>query len=355
MYPIEDGRIRLEVPIPGRLSYDLNWSQGPRIAGYWIEGESGIEIPSGDTPFVLRVPAHPAGAIYGQVLEANGMLAKEVTLHLMVLKQAPAMERAFSLSDAFNHDWKELGKFNASPLPFGGNYVVIAYRDSSFAASEPIMLDEENPIRPIEIRFAEGLPLSGQITGPDGKPFADAVVNLTASVHFADGPSWGTGAGKMTTGADGRFGFEHVNPKLAGHYELRVEAGPGYQRTQIEIKPSTRPIDIKLQQGYSLTGVLLDDATGWPIPGAQIWAEAIRKSGSAGDHAQADAKTDEDGRFQFSTLAQREYRLYLAGAEVVSPARTEMVTGGQSDQVTLRVRLHERTDLTPREHTVEHR
>jgi len=348
MYPIADGRIRMDVPVPGRLSYDLNWSQGPRIMGYWIEGKSGIEIPAADTPFVLHVPTHLAGTIYGQVLEADGALAEEVTLQLMTLRQSPVMEYGYSLSHVFGYSEKEVGKFNASPLPLGGEYVIVAYRDSTFAASDAIALDKENPIRQTDIRFAEGLPIRGQVTAPDGAPFADAVVTLTASVRFGEGGSWGTGAGRMTTGADGRFGFEHVNPKLPGHYELRVEAGPGYQRVQMEIAPGTRPVNIKLQRGYRLAGVLLDDATGWPIPDAQIWAEAIRKTGKAGDHAQADAKTDEEGRFQFSTLAQREYRLYLAGAEILSPARMEMATGGQSEQVTLRVKLREWSDLTPR-------
>jgi 5-hydroxyisourate hydrolase-like protein (transthyretin family) len=355
MYPIEDGRIRLEVPVPGRVSYDLNRSQSPRIAGYWIERKSGINVPAGDTPFVLSVLAHPAGAIYGQVLEADGTLANDIRLHMMVLEKAPVMEGVFSLSHVFNYAQKELGKFNASPLPFGGKYVVLAYRDSTFAASEPITLDEGNPIRQIDIRFAEGRSVSGRVTAPDGKPFADAAVTLTASVRFGEGPSWGTGAGRVTTGPDGRFAFEHVNAKLPGRYELRVEAGPGYQRVQMEITPSSRPVNIELEQGHGLSGILLDDATGWPIPDAQIWAEALRKTGRAGDHAQADAKTDEAGRFQFSTLARREYRLYLAGAEIVSPTRMEAVTGGQPEQVTLRVKLHEWCDLAPCEHVVEHR
>jgi len=347
MYPIEDGRIRLEVPVPGRLSYDLNWSQGPRIAGYWIERKNGIEVPAADEPLVISVPAHPAGAIYGQVLEANGTLARDVKLHLIVLKKAPVMERVYFLNEVFGYDEKERGKFNASPLPLGGEYLVVAYRDSTWAVSKPIVLDEENSIRQIEIRFAEGVTVSGKVTGPDGEPFAGASVSLSANVRFDEGPSWGTGAGRMATGQDGRFVFDHVNPKLPCYYTLHIDPGRGYQRVQMEFTPKKRPIDIKLQTGYSLTGVLLDDATGWPIPDAQVCAEAAKKSGMHGDFMQADASTDEYGRFGFSTMGKREYRLYLPEADIVNRQMGDTVTGGQTEQVTLRVNLRKYSDLKP--------
>jgi beta-lactamase regulating signal transducer with metallopeptidase domain len=347
MYPIEDSRIRLEVPVPGRLSYDLNWNQGPRIAGYWIERRNGIEVPPGDGPFVLSVPAYPAGAIYGQVLEADGTPAKDVKFHLMLLKKAPVMERSY-LHEVFGHDEKEVGKFNASPLPLGGEYVVVAYRDSTWATSKPIELVDTNSIRQITLRFVKGVTVSGKLTGPDGKPFVGATVSLTKSVRFPEGPSWGTGAGKMTTGEDGRFAFDGVNPKLPGHYTLRADPGRGYQNIQMEISQRSRPINIKLQRGHMLAGVVLDDATGWPIPGLQVCAEAVKKSKMAGDYPPVDNNTDEDGRFHFSRMGKREYRLYLPGAEIVSRKRTDTVTGGQAEQVTLRVNLAEWSKLKPR-------
>jgi beta-lactamase regulating signal transducer with metallopeptidase domain len=350
MYQIENGRIRLEVPVPGRLSYDLNWDQSGRVAGYWIERKGGIEIPAGDGPFVVSVAAHPAGAIYGQVLEADGTLAKDVKLHLIVVKKAPVMEHAF-LSEVFGWDERQAGKFNAGPLPLGGEYAIVAYRDSTFAASKPITLDEQNSIRQIEIQFVEGVTVSGRVLGPDsaGAPgFAGASVTLTASVGFDEGESWGSGAGKMTSGQDGRFVFEHVNPKLPGYYTLDINAGRGYQGVRMGLTPKEGRINIKLEAGYNLTGVLLDDATGWPIPGAQVWAAPVKKSGAAGNHPFADGKTDEDGRFQFSTMAKRAYRFYLPGADIVNSDEAGTVTGGQAEPVTLRVKLHEHSDLKPR-------
>lgn len=158
----------------------------------------------------------------------------------------------------------------------------------------------------------------------------------------------------MTTGQDGRFVFEHVNPKLPGYCTLNVNAGRGYQGVRMEVTPKEESINIKLQAGYSLTGVLLDDATGWPIPGAQVWAAPVKKSGLAGNHPLADGKTDEDGRFHFSSMAKRTYRLYLPRADIVSRESAATVTGGQAEPVTLRVKLHERSDLKPRRPVDEH-
>jgi hypothetical protein len=355
MFAIQDGRVTIEVPAPGRISYDLNWNQGPRIAGYWFEKQYGIEIPAGNGPFTVEVPLHPAGAIYGQVLEADGAPAKNVKLHLMVIEKAPVMERAF-LNEVFGHVESELGKFNASPLPLGGQYMVIAHRDGTFVTSKPIKLTETDSIHEIELKFPEGATVSGTITDPDGKPFADVAVSLSASVSFPDGPSWGSGAGRITTSKDGRFAFEHVNPKMPGHYTLNVDGGRGHQNVRMKIKPRSRPIGIRLKRGYSLSGIVIDDATGWPIPGARVSAEAVKRSGEAGDWAAAEQDTDNEGRFQISRLDnKREYRLYLPGADIVNRKRTDTVTGGQAEQVTLRVKLASWSRLEPLEPPAEGR
>ena len=346
MYPIVDGQVRLEVSVPGQISYDLNWSQGPRIAGYWIERKSRFDVPAGDGPFVVGIPAHPAGAIYGQVLEADGTPAKNVGLHLMVIEKAPVMTRAF-LNDVFGHEKSELGKFNGSPLPLGGEYMVVAYRDSTFVTSRPIQLEETDSIRQIELAFVDGVTVSGTVTDPNGKPFAYVSVSLSGSVSFPDGPSWGTGAGKTTTSRDGRFAFQNVNAKAPIHHTLNVDPGKGYQNVRMKIERRKRPLNIKLLRGYGLSGVVLDDATGWPIPGAQVTADAIKKTGKAGDWASTDDKTDKDGKFHFSQMGKREYRLYLPGAEIVNRKRTDTVTGGQTEQVTLRVKLTQWCELEP--------
>ncbi|MBN2180402.1 MAG: carboxypeptidase regulatory-like domain-containing protein [Sedimentisphaerales bacterium] len=353
MYPIKDGKIYLEVPVPGYLSYGLNWSQGQRIAGYWIDRTSKIEIPAGDEPYKISIPTHPAGAIYGQVLEADKTLAKDIKLHLIVLKKSPAAERAF-FSEVFGHEENESGKFSAAPLPFGGEYAIVAYRDSTWVASEPVKLNEENPIQQIELKFAKGLKISGQITDPNGKPFVGANVGLMASVRYdgyENSQNWATSAGQIKTTEDGSFAFENINPKLPGKYTLHIDAGAGYQRVQMEAAANGRPINIKLQKGYNLSGILLDDKTGWPIPDAFVYAEAVRKNGEVGDNATTDSKTDDNGRFSFSTMDKRQYRLYLGSASIVNTKglnRPSIVVGGQQEQVTLRVNIYEWSDLKPR-------
>ncbi|MHC4297319.1 MAG: M56 family metallopeptidase [Planctomycetota bacterium] len=355
MFAIDDGRITVEVPVPGKLSYDLNWNQGPRIAGYWFEQRYGIEIPPGDGPYFVNVPLHPAGAIYGQVLEADGTPAKEVNLHLMVIEKSPVMERAF-LNDVFGHDKSELGKFNASPLPLGGEYMVVAYRGSTFVTGKPIKLEQTDSIHRIELKFVDGVTVSGTITDPIGKPFADAIVNLSTGVSFPKGPSWGGGSSKVTTSRDGRFAFENVNPKEPINYTLRVDAGRGYQNVRMKIKPKSRPIKVELRRGYSLSGVVLDDATGRPIPGARVYVEATEKTDKAGDLASAERDTDDEGRFHFSRLDnKRQYRLYLSSADIVNRKRTDTVTGGQAEQVTLRVKLASWSRLKPLEPAAEGR
>ena len=340
---IEDGRIRLEVPVPGRISYDLNWNRGPRITGYWIERKNGIDVPAGEGPFVIGVPAHPAGAIYGQVLEANGTVATNVYLEVEMVKRPSVMKWPF-LDAILGSDENELGKFNASPLPLGGEYAIIARRDSTIAVSKSIKLDKTTPIRQIEFKFVEGVTVSGTLTGPDGRPLANATVSLSGSVEFRGGSAWSSG-GRTTTSGDGRFVFEQVNPKIPGSYTLRVNPGPGHQNVRMKIKPRNRPVNIKIRRGYGLSGVVLDDATGWPIPGARVSVYALKKSDVANE---MDVIADRDGKFHFSGMDKRRYRLRVQQADIVNRKGTDTVTGGQTEQVTLRVKLASHNKVKPR-------
>ena len=124
-----------------------------------------------------------------------------------------------------------------------------------------------------------------------------------------------------------------------------------------EISPSTKLFNIQLHKGYVLTGTVIDDETGWPIPEAYVYAEAKVKNGSYGDGATAEFATDENGNFKFSSLDNRQYHLYLGDGRIVNENnensdpriyREFIIDPVQQKVVTLRIKLHEWSKLKPR-------
>ena len=79
-----------------------------------------------------------------------------------------------------------------------------------------------------------------------------------------------------------------------------------------------------LRRGHVITGRVLDAKTGWPIPGLTIYAyQAGGDRRNAGDAFEAEAKTDEQGRFRFSNLPKGSWQLNdRDGLEWASPNKS---------------------------------
>jgi protocatechuate 3,4-dioxygenase beta subunit len=109
---------------------------------------------------------------------------------------------------------------------------------------------------------------------------------------------------------------------------------------------------IQLEKGRRATGVVIDDATGWPVPGVEVYAQSA--DGPQGGYRsnsellEADGRTDTQGRFTFSNMAADYYRLNTRGANLADPMRALVVKGGHEEPVTIRVKIPEWSDLKPR-------
>ncbi|RMF09116.1 MAG: hypothetical protein D6763_08435, partial [Alphaproteobacteria bacterium] len=100
--------------------------------------------------------------------------------------------------------------------------------------------------------------------------------------------------------ANGAGQFEPIDP---GHYELTASA-PGYdplvKNTEAVQTSTVLPVLLPLVragQGARVSGTVLDDVTGLPIPDAEVWTEAAK------------TVTDLNGSFEFPKLAPGFYRI----------------------------------------------
>jgi len=345
---IIDGRAQCEIPTPGRFKYSVDYHQGKRPVGYWFKKIKAVDIPPGDDPFIIDVPAHPAGAIYGQVLRADANPAEKASISLIVAKKPEIVEGFLDASGAPQSNGLDQSKFNASPLPLNGRYTIAAREGNFIAATEPIPLNEADPIREQNIRFGNGITLSGRLIDIDGEP-ATNTISLSVSLKCGD-TSWGTECGKTKPDFNGRFSFENVNPDFAGKYFIKAVFGPGYRPVRREIDNLNAPLTIQLQKGLRATGIIIDEKTGWPVPGVKVGAYLVETIDGKvqSEHLDADGRTNNKGEFVFSSMANRSYSLTFSGVRVTDRTASQKLTGGRKEPVIIYVTIPERSKLKPR-------
>ncbi len=345
---IENNRAECEVPVPAEFKYQTAFEQGKRPTGYWFNEIRPIRIEAGDEPFVIEVPTHPAGAIYGRVLQPDGSVAPDARASLMVV-QRPEIEDGrsfFSLYDAIS---AERGTFNATPLPLGGQYAIAAHGANLVVTSEIFSLDETNPIVSVDLTLPRGVDVHGRLLDVDGTPVSHPVTLHLSAVRGSH--SWGTSGSTVEPDEAGRFVFRDVNPGPAGSCYVKVADTPWRRPARQEIPNLQTPVVVRLTKGHSVTGTVIDDKSGWPVEGAEVYALRIATVNGQveSEVLEADGRTNERGEFRFTNMGRREYRLNVRSANLADPRRKVVATGGQSQLVTLRIELRERTQLKIRE------
>ncbi len=350
---IVDNQASCEIPVPGQFQYRIDFRRGKRPVGYWFNEILPIDIAADEAPFVIDVPVHPAGAIYGRVLASDGSVAENANATLMVAKK-PDIEggQAISLMPLFDalSDAVDRGTFNASPLPLGGKYAIVVYEDNTFAMSDVLMLDAKNPIVSTDLTLPPGVDIEGRLLDPNGAP-ARNEVSLGVSIHKGE-HSWSRTCGQIQPDENGRFVFKNVNPGPTGTGSIRVIGGKGYRPVQRDIKNLRSPVVLQLEKGRRITGVVIDAGTARPVPDAEVYALSV--DGPQGEYRsdpeqlEADGKTDAEGRFSFSNMGPDYYRIIVRGANLANTHHPLVVTGGQDESVKVVITLPEWSNLKPR-------
>ncbi|MCF7974770.1 MAG: carboxypeptidase regulatory-like domain-containing protein [Phycisphaerae bacterium] len=345
---ITDNRASFTNSAPGQFRYSLDpYKELP--LGYWFEKSKYIDVTPGTEPMVINVPVYPAGALYGKILRPDGTLAKEANVSLRVIETPAVIKNVgFSLSNIVSNR-TSLGTYNATPLPLGGTYAIMAYEGYAFAITEPFTLDQATPMIEANLQLPKGVTVTGQLLDPEGKP-ATNTVSLHVSVKRGKASS-GLGGTNTEPDENGRFVFEDVNAGPGGSCTVRVIGHTGFRPAKQEIKDLNEPVIIQLERGHRMTGTVIDQATGWPVPGLEVYAQSAKNAqGDFDDNwelLETDAKTDAKGQFEFTNMGSGFYRLGVRGVNMASPNILPVVIGGQKEPVTLHVTLLPWSELKP--------
>ncbi|MHC4553315.1 MAG: carboxypeptidase regulatory-like domain-containing protein, partial [Planctomycetota bacterium] len=354
---VENGVGKVDFPVPAYLR--LAETKG--LKGFWIEPKSWRTekenlVTAGDKPYKRTIVAEPAGSIYGQVLDEQGRLKRNAQIKLLLVEWPEKYENYDSnqlhqikneITDFFHgYNVTETGRFSTHALPMGGTYAIVAFDENTWLVSEPIKLTEEKPIREVTLHLEETTQIGGRILLPDKSPAKGVEVSLGASVRYSKEDGQGNTGFTIKTDENGTFLFEEINPQKPLKYTLRIKPGAGYQPLNVKVKPGSDKT-YTLKKGYTLKGKIVDDETGWPIPGAWVGAESTADAFDYNRARTCDKPSDKDGNFIFTSLNKERYRLYLGGAEIV-PYESRNIDGGQTKEVNLRVKLQSWSQLKPR-------
>ncbi len=311
--PLDKGRAVFDAPVSARVSYSLR-----SMVGYWFKGGD-AEIVPGDGEQVIDIPAVPAGAIAGQVVDADGKpVTGGVDISCATVEAVPGLQPEMTSRNNLHVDaW---GRFFVSPLPLGGAYAVIAARGHSPQVSPAVRLDGSKPTERITIKLARIAAAEVRVVGPDGRPLAGVPLELEL-VHPIARSRWSPAT---RTDGDGRLRFDDLSPELDG-YRAIVVVPRGYQAADARLRPGGPPVEIRLERGHVIEGRVVDAATGRPIPGIAVFVQRpVWKQGEQ-TYFDAEAKTDDQGRFRFSNLPDGSWQLSdHNGLEWESPHRTHL-------------------------------
>jgi 5-hydroxyisourate hydrolase-like protein (transthyretin family) len=209
----------------------------------------------------------------------------------------------------------------SEPLPLGGTYEIIGWRDNSFCSSGPITLTGAVPAPAVEMSIPAGQDITGRVLLPDGQPARNASVGNEGDV---DEHSFGLKS--VFTDADGNFRLTDCSPTVA-NYSLNISE-PGCAAVMVKVNFKRLPLTAKLEPGLKLSGQVIEAATGKLLADAEVRVYPVD-----GSHPMVTARTDANGNYQFDTLAKTKYYINVSGGNLGDNYDNTFEVGGVTNLV----------------------
>jgi beta-lactamase regulating signal transducer with metallopeptidase domain/protocatechuate 3,4-dioxygenase beta subunit len=332
---IQNGEVRTKVLVGHRA----NISPGKTV-GYWFKAPfAGYDVTNGSGPMVIDIPVVPAGAIYARARNADGTPAANLSFSAVELKRSPLLGKGGSFSDGGDsYSMNDVPRrWVSGPLPIGGTYQVIGHRDNALCVSKPITLTDEKPDAEVELQFETARAIEGRLLDADGRPVCYAEVSGDARIGTGS-----YGLKKVQTDDQGAFRFDGATPGVA-KYTVSV-GSPGCCTEIVPVDFSKMPMLIRLKPGLKLSGQVVDVETGQAVANARLSVSAFD---AVGNLPMQYTQTDAEGRFEFNTLGDATYYLYVIGAEIQNP-REPRFKAGQGGSLRIEVRVPPGSPLAPK-------
>lgn len=309
-----------------------------------LTGAASSALPAGAAPILASPAATPAGTVNIRLIDAAGGALAGWRIHCPHFDSREMRAYAGLRRSLRGKHTDKDGRMNVDGVPLETNLQLIATHDSIYVALPVIRLTADQPVRPLEWSVSEAQLFTARVVNPDGAPIVAAEVSLSLRLErklTVNGESptvshTGLGTGfSLATNAQGEFSLP-LNFTVPGVYELKVNPRKDWQPAKIEIdRNASLPGQIKiikLLPGHVLSGRVLDGKTKQPVPGVELFAmHDLPSYGDTSAPAQfgvtplAEAKTDHEGRFRFSTFPSGHFRIFGVEPVIVTlPASSDV-------------------------------
>jgi len=365
--PIVNNEVRLNVPLSTDVTF---WDRD--IVGYRvIVDRKPVKVVQGEGPQIINIPAQLAGGVHGTIVRSDGTPATDAD----VMAFAVELPKGAKANRDVNPNSRSHKASFFRTLPFGGKYVMFARENldgaMSWAASDPFVIDDQNPIQEMELRMQPGKRQAVRVLADDGEPLAGVSVQFHIRVFRA-----GTRDGSIFTleATTGGFGIATFAESLPADVSSILEFEPaisvtgpaghvGFTGKLSELSQvSPAMFELKLDKGVSASGTVVDAQTGRPVPNAKIRVYPTNFD-AARFRENIRTTTDARGEFRFDNLEPMKYAVQIDEAmpkgTVIIPkgggysirypsgVTSLSLTGGDIDPVFWEVELYPGGSLRP--------
>lgn len=284
------------------------------------------DAPSHSAADVGSIAAHPTtkptGSVAIRLTAASGQTASGWKLFCHRIGPGRFRDHAGLRKELVRKRTDENGRVDLEEVPLDSDLQFIATRGSIFSVGPLIHLTANDRARSVAWPIPEADVYRARLVAPDGSPAVGEKLTLYFSLEnrfsFSDSFS-------LETDARGEFSLP-LNFSVPGFYQLKLEARRDWRPAVFEITgdaPRSGQV-FEVERGFVLTGRLLDSVSNEPVPDIEVYAmhdlPAYKDAPPTSPlHVIfAEAKTDKEGRFRFSTLPSGHFRL-VGGSGSLAP------------------------------------
>ena len=285
-----DGKFRLPGLRPGS-AYKLTASH----EGFAPTAATVRTAPAGRASSPARIVLHDGARVSGRLAGEDGSPVAGAELALVSPEDQIGSRAARARSDSE-------GKFAFRHLLPGVFNLIALHPRHAKLRVEGIEVSAGAPVDLGRLTMPDGTFIEGQVVDGQGSPVAEAEImtmSLEADVMdlhaFRDGGA--SNHGRVTTGPDGKFRLEGLNPGsryelMAVHPAYGMASAPGVKA------PTEKPVRIEMRRMRILSGRVVGPE-GEPVAGAELsWVQESRTGSGFGMSTSSIGVTDNDGRFQ---------------------------------------------------------
>jgi RNA polymerase sigma factor (sigma-70 family) len=239
------------------------------------------------------------GAISGTVRREDGAPTSDVLLELV----PPGSDDESAMVGTVSAN----GGFRFTSLAPGKYRLRASAEGCASARLDALVVPETGDLEGVEVVLTREATITGCVRDAGGEPVGSARIDV--------GPQRDDAAASAMSAANGAFVVRRLAP---GDWSLTVRA-PGFATGYADkVAAGTSEVEVRLDRALSISGVVVDAATGDPI--AAMPVQASYATHRQGYILYREVATDAAGRFVVSELCPETYTLWVGRANDASSA-----------------------------------